>query len=336
MRPGRWVLPHGGRHPAVARLVPRRGRVGGRARWPRSSVRKDGGLFGLLAAVFGAGIATGYPVAQRAAWWVVVAAVALTVLTLVACGRPQPDLRPAVRGGADGARACGDGRQRVGARGPAQAVGHRPVHVRQRAPAAGAGWRAGAARRASSRASARTGSPLTRQLDRRAEGVCLGPARARPPAGARATTPRGPTHQGRELFRALCSACHTIDGYLAIRPLVRGKSPGGAGRHARPAGLSGRRRGQRRRRGTRRPLQLKTWRSRRMPPFVGTDEERQTAGGVPGAARRGGAVRAQPAGAVARTSGKAYYDANCAACHGPDGLAPFDHDGPQARGASTR
>jgi mono/diheme cytochrome c family protein len=31
-------------------------------------------------------------------------------------------------------------------------------------------------------------------------------------------------HQGRELFRALCASRHTIDGYLAIQPLVRGRS----------------------------------------------------------------------------------------------------------------
>ena len=29
---------------------------------------------------------------------------------------------------------------------------------------------------------------------------------------------------GEEVFMLLCRSCHTVDGYLAIRPLVEGKS----------------------------------------------------------------------------------------------------------------
>jgi mono/diheme cytochrome c family protein len=129
-------------------------------------------------------------------------------------------------------------------------------------------------------------------------------------------------HQGRELFRALCSACHTVDGYQAIRPLVRGKSPealnGVLARLASPADAAGNATAW-----NAVPLHVKTWRNRRMPPFAGTDEERQILAGY--LALLGGASPASLSPpAPSADIGKAHYDANCAACHGPDGLAPFD------------
>ncbi|MGE5198479.1 MAG: c-type cytochrome, partial [Rhodospirillaceae bacterium] len=129
-------------------------------------------------------------------------------------------------------------------------------------------------------------------------------------------------HQGGELFRVLCSSCHTVDGYLAIRPLVRGKSPealnGVLARLASPVDAAG---------GAAAwnavPLSVKTWRSRRMPPFAGTDEERESLAAY--LALLGGASPAALSPpAPSADAGKAYFDANCAACHAPDGLAPFD------------
>jgi len=134
-------------------------------------------------------------------------------------------------------------------------------------------------------------------------------------------------HQGRELFRALCASCHTTDGYLAIRPLVRGKSAealdGVIRRLATPADAAGNPAAW-----DAVPLHLKTWRGRRMPPFAGTAEERQMLAAY--LALLGGADRAALAPpALSADLGKAYYDSNCAACHNPDGLAPFDHKGRQ-------
>jgi mono/diheme cytochrome c family protein len=122
-----------------------------------------------------------------------------------------------------------------------------------------------------------------------------------------------PLTQGRELFRLQCRACHTENGYLAIRPLVLGMSPAAAGgllsRLASPVDAAGQ------------PtawndanLRLTTWRGRRMPPFVGTPDERRALalylavlGGAP-------AEAAREAGA-----GEQYFEENCAVCHGPDG-----------------
>ncbi len=135
-------------------------------------------------------------------------------------------------------------------------------------------------------------------------------------------------HQGRELFRALCASCHTIDGYLAIRPLVRGKSAasldGVLAKLALPVDRAGA------------PaawdtpgLRLRTWRDRRMPPFAGTAAERTLLAGY--LALLGGAAPESLAATVAapRDGGKAHYEANCAACHASDAMAPFDAKGRQ-------
>lgn len=68
---------------------------------------------------------------------------------------------------------------------------------------------------------------------------------------AGAGVPPGPTATGERVFRAQCQACHSLDGYLAIRPLVAGQDAEGltAFLEALRAGRPG------------------------MPPIVGTAEE---------------------------------------------------------------
>lgn len=134
-------------------------------------------------------------------------------------------------------------------------------------------------------------------------------------------------HEGREIYRAECSWCHTETGYLALAPLVKGKSapalqtmltklaePVDAQGAAADWSAAG--------------LHVKTWRGRRMPPFVGTDDERQTLAAY--LAIMGGANAADlapPEPGASESVGQTYYEANCSACHAPDGLAPFDARG---------
>jgi cytochrome c553 len=68
---------------------------------------------------------------------------------------------------------------------------------------------------------------------------------------AGAGLPAGPNVKGQQVFRAQCQMCHSLDGYLAIRPLVAGQDAEGlsAFLEALRAGRPG------------------------MPPIVGTDEE---------------------------------------------------------------
>lgn len=122
---------------------------------------------------------------------------------------------------------------------------------------------------------------------------------------------------GRRLFTLQCAACHTVDGYLAIRPLVRGRSQaalsGLLARLARPVDPNEQPTGW-----DHPDLRLDTWRGRRMPPFAGTDDERRalaaylaTLGGAPAAA------------AAAATLGERYFEEHCGACHGPGGDFPI-------------
>ncbi|OGB93899.1 MAG: hypothetical protein A2Z31_04375 [candidate division NC10 bacterium RBG_16_65_8] len=63
----------------------------------------------------------------------------------------------------------------------------------------------------------------------------------------------GPTSLGLQVFRAQCQMCHSLDGYLAIRPLVAGQDAEGLGAFLEflRAGRPG------------------------MPPIVGTEQEIQ-------------------------------------------------------------
>ncbi len=119
---------------------------------------------------------------------------------------------------------------------------------------------------------------------------------------------------GREVFRVLCTQCHTIDGYVAIRPLVAGASP-----LAIDATLA----------------RLHTWRGRRMPPFTGLPEERRalavylaTVGGM----SAGDAARAL-APAESEDEGHTLFETNCSMCHGRDAQFPFSSFAPRRRSA---
>ena len=275
----------------------------------------------LLAAVFSTGIATGYPVAQRAAWWVIVAAAALTLLAALVATATRRSygkgfaavmmvLGLVAMGGSEWVR--------EDLRKPWVIGQHMFVNAVRLPPPAGAP--------ATPEAFVRRFGADRFTVDAVNEsGVLKASAWVRPVPGhllAPGDHAARVEHQGRELFRALCASCHTIDGYLAVRPLVRGKSAesldGLLARLALPVDASGRAAAW-----NTLPLHVKTWRSRRMPPFAGTAEERQMLAGH--LALLGGT----PASALSPPApstdiGKTYYDTNCAACHGPDGLAPFD------------
>jgi mono/diheme cytochrome c family protein len=127
--------------------------------------------------------------------------------------------------------------------------------------------------------------------------------------------------EGAEIFRLQCSACHTIDGYMAIRPLVRNASPttldATIRRLAVPEGDAA---------WSTPGVALRTWRNRRMPPFVGTQEERRELAVY--LAQLGGARGATIAAFDAEHAGGArFFEDNCSMCHGLDGDFPFDAKG---------
>lgn len=127
--------------------------------------------------------------------------------------------------------------------------------------------------------------------------------------------------EGRAVFALLCRACHTMDGYLAIRPLVRGRTlatlEGVVARLAVPVDEQGVATSW-----DRRGLRLATWRDRHMAPFAGTDAERHALAVY--LAMEGGATGEDVARELATSDlGTQYFDANCAICHGDDGQWPM-------------
>jgi len=132
--------------------------------------------------------------------------------------------------------------------------------------------------------------------------------------------------RGRELFRLLCRACHTLTGYVAVEPLVRGKSvvalDGLIDRLARPVDPAGQ------------PadwdhpsLRLVSWRGRQMPPFAGTPDERRDLAvylaRVGGATADALATEALAAESARGGAGPTLFEEHCAACHGTEAQWPM-------------
>lgn len=118
---------------------------------------------------------------------------------------------------------------------------------------------------------------------------------------------------GERLFHLLCFSCHTTDGYLALEPLVRGKSVGAMeqvlGSLAKPVDADGN------------PttwsdpdFRLETRLGRRMPPFVGTEAERRAL--AVWMARLGGDTAAGVPAVAPGGQGKTIFDEHCSFCHG--------------------
>lgn len=138
----------------------------------------------------------------------------------------------------------------------------------------------------------------------------------------RAKLPENPTIEqeaaaGAEVYRLLCSGCHTQNGYLAIRPLLRAQNSaaleGLLSRIATPRDAHGQ------------PatwstpnVQLASWRNRRMPPFAGTDAEKRALAVY--LAQLGGGTVTPRTPAV---SGSAVFESSCAMCHGDGGEWPI-------------
>ncbi len=102
---------------------------------------------------------------------------------------------------------------------------------------------------------------------------------------------------GQAVFHLECAQCHTIDGYLGIRKLVRGQSS------ATIEGVIPR---------------LAVWKHRRMPPFSGSPDEKRALA-VYLAKLGGGTIEPH----VAAISGAAVFETSCAMCHGPTASFPI-------------
>jgi mono/diheme cytochrome c family protein len=120
---------------------------------------------------------------------------------------------------------------------------------------------------------------------------------------------------GQEVFRLLCSQCHTVDGYLAIRPLVLAKSAvsieGTLDRLATAHDAAGAPAGW-----TAAPVRLVTWRNRAMPPFVGTKQEEWALAVYLATLGGGSPASGVPPGAAAVAEGAEVFETTCAMCHG--------------------
>jgi mono/diheme cytochrome c family protein len=143
---------------------------------------------------------------------------------------------------------------------------------------------------------------------------------------------------GREIFKLACSICHTLNGYQAIVPLVKGKSVGGLEQVVNNMALPVDRDGNAT--GWDDPhLRLNTWRGRRMPPFIGNQAEVYALAVF--LARLGGdgaaGTEAPPSAEAAAGGGDLgmqVAEDNCMLCHDPGGDWPMQ-DAVAGRDADT-
>ncbi|MCA1732110.1 MAG: c-type cytochrome, partial [Acidobacteria bacterium] len=125
---------------------------------------------------------------------------------------------------------------------------------------------------------------------------------------------------GREVFRLTCSQCHTIDGYVAIRPLVTGKSAsaieGLLDRLAVPRDIRGHDATW-----STPGVVLASWRNRAMPPFSGTAAEKRALAVY--LAKLGGGSIDEATAPETGDAAAELFEESCAMCHGPDSEWPL-------------
>ncbi|MBP7146378.1 MAG: c-type cytochrome [Acidobacteria bacterium] len=250
------------------------------------------GIGPILAALLAGGADSGFPPAQRAALFALGGSLAALLLVLYVVA-----LRPRAYGRTVTAvlLACGllalGGAEwvREDLRKPYVIAGHMYVNgVRAAVPPRAGGP---VADRFTAEALSRDGVLAVSAWARLPQGY--GDPGAQPVALDPETLQREEAAAGREVFKVLCSSCHSVDGYLAIRPLVRGKSVGALD------GLLER---------------LAGWRGRRMPPFTGTAAERVALAVY--LAQLGGGAGVTPSAPVPQVAGARVFQDNCGMCHG--------------------
>lgn len=272
----------------------------------------DGGPLAILTAMLGGGAVSGHPIAQNAAQAAVLATLAVMAITLVIATLRRRTYGAAITsllmvagfvafGGAEWAR--------EDLRKPWVIGNYMFVNsIRLPAPEAVVAMQPELAAE---------GDPLSIEALQRNGVLATSPWATVPAAfGDTALDPMAQIEAARdagaEVFKLQCFACHTVDGYLAIRPLVGGSSvaaiEGILGRLARPVTATGEPAEW-----TDPRLHLETLRDRRMPPFVGTDRERHALAVY--LAALGGADLAATA---MLGVGATYYESECSFCHDPD------------------
>lgn len=119
--------------------------------------------------------------------------------------------------------------------------------------------------------------------------------------------------EGKRVFKLLCFSCHTATGHLAIKPLVAGRPPSALEETirqlARPISGSD---------WNDPDLQLVTWRNRRMPPFAGSDEELGSL-----ALYLDSLDGNQDTAAEVSSLGEEVFEQKCVFCHGPEAAWPM-------------
>ena len=123
---------------------------------------------------------------------------------------------------------------------------------------------------------------------------------------------------GRELFKLLCSSCHTLDGHMGIKPLVQGQTEASLesllDKLAQPVNATGSQSTW-----ADPELTILTWRGRRMPPFVGTATEKKSL------AQFLSSLAETNSSAKSVGDGQKFFEEKCLFCHGGKANWPMQH-----------